>query len=706
MQFLQNAAKFFMFLLLTTFLGCSAFDIFDKGKETMMGTDLSNSQKVIALFPTSADQIKQQAEKIIEETNQRLQKIIDIRVEDRTFENTVRALDKAGELFSYVKSPLEVVQYVTTSDAVREECSVTINKLNSFAIDVFSSVPLFKAFKSYVEGNAKKEDLNPEQKYFLKESMDDFIREGLNLPPEKFAEANELKKKIAKLSLEFEANIAKDKSKISVTKDALAGLKDDFINNLEKTKDGKYLLGCDYPTFFEVMPNCSVESTRKALYLTFQRRAYPQNMKVLDEIIKLRDELAKKLGFESFAAFNIDSEMAKTPNRANQFILDLIDKVEGKAKEEIQELLSDLPADVKLTKDGKLEPWDLSYIKNIYKKKHFDVDEREIAEYFPMEKTVEALFDIYQKFLNVEFKISDAKGSWHEDVKLIEVYDKDTKELRGYVFLDLYPRPNKFSHACLCDAIATIEYKDKDGKIIKQPSVGVIIANFPKSTKDKPSLLKHSDVTTFFHEFGHAMHQVLGRTEMAGFSGTNTKCDFVEVPSQMFEEWMWDKKMLKDVTSHYKTGKSLPEEIIEKKIALKKFDSGFIKHRQGVLSLASLDLFASGEKKDTDKIFKDLYEEYDFGIRFEPQGHFQASFGHLTGYGARYYSYMWSKVFALDLFDYIKEHGGLLDPKIGKKLVDEVLGKGGSVEPDELLRTFLGREPNQDAFLKDIGVKN
>ena len=237
-----------------------------------------------------------------------------------------------------------------------------------------------------------------------------------------------------------------------------------------------------------------------------------------------------------------------------------------------------------------------------------------------------------------------------------------------------------------------------------KPGVVIVIANFPKATSDRPALLKHNDVETFFHEFGHAMHGLLGRTKLASLSGTNVKTDFVEVPSQMFEEWMWDKDMLKLVSSHYKTGDPLSDDLIDKKISLKKFGTGYFLTRQCWLASLALEFFKSGSNKDTDKIVRDFYKKYIKHVSFDDKdNHFQFSWGHLTGYGARYYSYMWSKVFSLDLFYKIKEHG-LLDGAIGNQFVSKVIGRGGSTEPDNLLRDFLGREPNQKAFLKDMGL--
>jgi thimet oligopeptidase len=419
------------------------------------------------------------------------------------------------------------------------------------------------------------------------------------------------------------------------------------------------------------------------------------------------------VGFKNFAELDLDSNMVKKLSTAEDFLNQLAARSKKKAEIELVDFLKDLPNGIALDSSGKLQPWNFNYIKSCYKKKHFEIDEREVAKYFPVDKTLNSIFEIYQNFLGLKFEISKPEWAWHEDVLLIKVYDAQPDylskanqlsqkgRLRGYLFIDLYPRENKYSHAGCCVPMIPTQIKS-DGKIV--PAVLAIIANFPKAQKDRPALLKFNDVNTFFHEFGHAMHDVLGATQMAGFAGTSVKTDFVEVPSQMFEEWMADKSVLKKLSSHYQTSDPLPDELIDKLIQLKKFDSGNFILRQCCLSFVSLEFFKDGKIKNPDQIIKNLFSKYQPHLKFDDQTHFYASFGHLVGYGAKYYSYMWSKVFSLDLFYDIKKRG-LFDPEIGKEFAAKVLSKGGSVDPEKLLQDFLGRKPNQNAFLKDLGIE-
>jgi thimet oligopeptidase len=338
-------------------------------------------------------------------------------------------------------------------------------------------------------------------------------------------------------------------------------------------------------------------------------------------------------------------------------------------------------------------------LKNYYKKTILNVDENKVAEYFPLQHTIDALLAIYQDFFNLEFKQLPVKGLWDPEVKLIEVIDKAENQTMGYLLLDLYPRPGKYTHAAQQVIVPALYLSD--GK--QNLSLMFVIANFPKPTAEKPSLLKLRDVTTFFHEFGHAIHSFFARTSLASHSGTHAvKRDFVEMPSQMLEEWMRDYEILKMVSHHYRTGEKLPDDLIEALLKMRTFDTGFFVSRQLFLANFALDCFNNGPSVDLEALRKKLFDKLINGIQYNPEDHFYASFGHLVGYGARYYGYLWSEVFAHDLFGVIKQEG-LLNPAVGRRYAEKVLSKGGSRDPNDLLKDFLGRQPNQNEYMKAMG---
>ena len=666
-----------------------------------MYADIKNISDINRIFPQSAYEIDKEIDKAIAKSRAEIAAVIAIKDEERTFANTAQKLDEIYALsnLAVLGGSIPILEMVSPDEKIRTAAHAAIIKMQDFLVDeLANNVDIFKAFKAYVEQKSGAEELTEKQKYFLTETLDGFKRSGLDLPQEQLAEVKKIKKDIATLILDFDSNIAADQTEVLLTVAELAGLPEDFIAAFKKDDRGNCKVGVDAPTFYKIAHNCSVGETRKKMSHAYQNRAYPKNDVLLKEIIAKRDLLAQKLGKASYAEYDLADQMVKTPEHAYAFLNDLLATVKIKVEQEFAVLISDLPKSVKL-QDGKMLTWDHAYVSNEYKKKHLQIDELKIAEYFPLDKTVKGLLDIYQKFFSLRFEEKQIKHLWHEEVTLLEVYSTMDNSLLGYFLLDLFPRPFKYSHACHCTIVPSVY--GHDGEI--KPALSLVIANFPRPIGDKPALLERSHVSTFFHEFGHALHALLGRTMLSSQAGTAVKCDFVEMPSQMLEEWLDEKEILAMISSHYQTGEPLPDELINKIVAVKQFDAGSFIQTQAYYSLISLNIYGPGADKNPYEIIKQLYTTIKPHMVFDPESHMYASFGHLTGYGAKYYSYMWSKVFALDLFAQIK-HMGLLNPAVGEKYVAEVIGQGGSVDPNDLLEDFLGRKPNQKAFLADLGV--
>lgn len=661
--------------------------------------EVNNIADLFKLFPKTPDEIKFFKQRCIEDLDKHIEKILAIADNKRNFENTAIALDKIYYYYQPVSSTLQAIENLSPDEQMRNTAHNEFLALSDYYVDKISTnLEIYRAFKAYVDGNAKIETLNEQQRYFLDEKMKEFKKDGLDLPIELLEQSRKLNKEIAEIALNFERNIAESKCEVLLDENELLGVPQKFLTSLKKNNENKYIVGCDYPTYFAVMEDCIVETTRKKMYSAFFNRAYPENIDLLNELINKRDELSKLVGYQDYNHYALDDLMSKNPETVYKFLNDLIDKAIIKIQKELESLKSDLPESVKLTSNGKINPWDWKYLKTYYKRKYLNLDEDKIAEYFPMDHTIAQLLNIYEQFFNIKFLEVQHTAFWHEHVRLVEAYDKDTSELLGYILLDLFPRDNKFSHAAHMTLISAV---NQNGK--KYPSVGVVMANFPKPTSKIPSLLKFKDVETFFHEFGHAIHALFGSTNLYSFSGTCVKRDFVEMPSQMLEDWLSDREMLKLVSKNYKTGESLPDDLIDQIIHIEKFDSGdFIMH-QSYYSLLSLDYFGPGKNKDTQEISKSLYNKILNYLQWSDDNHFQTSFGHLVDYGPSYYGYLWSKVFAKDLFYEIKKHG-LLNSEIGKRYINQVIGLGGSKDPNQLLKDFLKRNVDHDSFFKDLGL--
>ncbi|RNE96818.1 metallo-peptidase, Clan MA(E), Family M3 [Trypanosoma rangeli] len=677
--------------------------------------DVDTASKCACLFPKDVSACRAVAEAAKTRALEKLNAIYSV-AGKRTFANTAVAVDVAAAEFAVSSSLLSVIMSVSADKATREEANKQVIELNSFEIDNFQyNKRLYEALKDvsqsveyqkeYLEGKKDKE-----YSYWLENELKAYRRKGMELPEDNFKEVVALNKDLSALCTTFSRNISEDRTEILVSAEGLKGVPESIVKGLEKGEDGRLILKMDYPTYFGVMKNAEVASTRQAMARAASNKAYPVNEPVLKEMIVKRQALAELLGFPSYSYLNLDDKMAKSPDTAKAFVDDLIPRLQQKWKSELELIKKNLHESCILTQDGRLQEYDVAFMMNQIKKNQFNVSETEIQEYFPLDVTVKGLFDIYQAFFNINFtRIDNGSEFWDKSVFTLCVKDNATGRTLGHVIMDLFPREGKYSHACCHQVVPPVLLRGSEDEF--SPALGVVIANFPAPSKDQPSLFLHDNVVTFFHEFGHAIHGLLGRSRMATFAGTNVKRDFVELPSQMLEEWVWELELLQKITSHYKTHEHLPSGLAEAKVKSRNVFSGRDSLRQLEFATYSLEIFSASfaggkdtNKLDTTELIKNVRSRINPDIKYADDTHFECSFGHLTSYGAGYYGYMWSKVFALDVYGYIKSHNGLLDPVLGKRYISDIIGVGGGKDPSEMLKKFLGREPNSDAFLKSLGV--
>eukprot|EP00760_Papus_ankaliazontas_P020334 PhM_4_TR18418/c0_g1_i1/m.24700/K01392/THOP1; thimet oligopeptidase len=663
--------------------------------------NVTTAKACSALFPSTVATVKAHAEYSMTQATESLQKIYNA---PRTWDGVIAAEDAASSALSVALVTLGVVKKVHPEKEVRDVATEQCIAIQNYSIDHFQcNRELYKCMREYMDKNADEvASLPKDRKYYLDESMASYKRLGLELPDDKFAEVVAMKKQLSELSSQFQKNIAEDKSHILCTAEDLAGVPEDTIAGLKKNDEGKYIVGCDYPTYFAVQKNCKVAETRERHAVTFSNRAFPDNMSLLHNIISKRHKMSQLIGYESYAAMDLDGNMARTVETAGTFAKDLIAPLKAKWAEEFKAITADLPEGVELH-DGKLKSSDIAYVMHQYKTKYLNVDENLIKEYFPLDSTVQGLFDTYEAFFDIKFEKAEGVEFWAPEVFAMAAITKSTNQLLGHVILDLFPREGKYSHACCSSVVPSVSTTES-------PALAVVLANFPKSVEGKPALFMHSDVETFFHEFGHAIHALCGRCEMTSSAAYHVKMDFVELPSQILEEWLWDKDILKKVTRHYKTGEPLPEALIDAKIKAKTFFSGRDTLRQVNFALLSLELYSAmfaarePEKMNSDAVVERLAAEMVPNLIPLKDTHFQCNFGHLTGYGASYYSYLWAEVFAADVFDYIRSRNGLLDRTLGRRYIECIIGRGGSRDPMEMVTEFLGRAPEKQAFLKSLGI--
>jgi Zn-dependent oligopeptidase len=517
---------------------------------------------------------------------------------------------------------------------------------------------------------------------------------GFDLPKTKFAKLKANIKTLGRLSLEFNRNLNEYKGHILVTEAELDGLPQSYKVNLAKTGE-KYKVTLAYPDVFPYMAGAHDEERRKELLEKFVRRGGLKNVEILKKMFRLRAENARLLGYKTHADFQTELRMAKSAKNVWRLVKDLQKRTKKQAARDLVMLKADKR---RRTGNSKaiLGAHDVSYLFKQIRKEKFDIDSDVVKEYFPFERVKQATLDAYQKLLGVVFKRRFDVKFWHPDVQLYDVYDASGEYLSSFI-LDLYPREGKYGHA----AVVEVTFGRHEGNSYRAP-LAAMMANFPKPSAANPSLMSHGEVETFFHEFGHIMHFTLTKARYKAQSGFNVAMDFVEAPSQMLENWVWDAEMLTRFSHHYKTGDPMPKDLIKRMIDARLFGEAWSVRSQ--LILTSLDLIVHTKNvKDPVALYAKLDKNL-MGIAPPKRQLWIAGFGHIAGgYDAGYYSYLWSKVYAQDMFTRFEKEG-VRNPKTGRDYRRWILEKGSSMKEINLVRGFLGRKPNNKAFIKSIGA--
>ena len=636
----------------------------------------------------------------LERANAAIARIVAIPDDERTFDNTLRAIDDMYARLRLDTEMLRFMAYVSTDADQRRRGQRAEQDVQNWLIALSRREDLYRAVKAYADTNPQ---LQGEAARLLEHTMRDYRRAGMLLSPEKREQLTALEKQISQLGIEFEKNIREDETRVPLTRDELAGMDDEFLAKLERSGD-LYLVGMDYPTFYPIMNFCENETTRQKVYVAYKRRAGRKNVEILERLLQLRAEAARLLGYESPAAYEIEIRMAKTPERVYEFYDKLRPLVRKKTLRDWQEF-----TEAKRQHTGNpnavLRPWDQFFYKKRLLSTKYAVDSRRVQQYFPIERVIEGLFNITQSLYGLEYRDITAQASargrplWHPDVKLYEVWDKQKQEVIGEFYLDLYPRPNKYNHAAMWGLYPRKLWPD--GSL--QKPLAALVCNFTKPTADKPSLLTHDEVETFFHEFGHCLHGILTETTLSQFSGTAVARDFVEAPSQMFENWVWNADVLRTFARHYQTGDPFPDELLDGMLKARYLGSGLEAEHQFFYGLVDLAYHTAPDGKvDTTKVAQQWYRKVEL-YEPVPNTFFQASFGHLVGYQAGYYGYMWSLVYAQDMFQRFKELG-MLSPSAGRYYRSKILARGGSMDEMEMLVDYLGRQPRMEPFLEHLGL--
>ena len=624
-----------------------------------------------------------------------------------TFKNTIEALDVTGIQLDRITSIFFNLNSAETNDEIQKIAQEISPALSDFKNDLLLNEKLFKKVKHVYE-NRTSLSLNKEQAMLLKKNYKSFTRNGANLSDKDKEKLREIDGKLSKLKLQFGENVLAETNKfhLQITNEKeLSGLPDGVIEMAAQTAKEKKMTGwvftLDYPSYVPFVTYSNLRELRKKITIAFGQRAFKNNVNdnqaSILEIVNLRHQRAQLLGYPSHAHFVLEERMAKTPEKVLEFLTELLEKAKPAAQSEFKKL-----EDFAKELDGidQLEKWDAAYYSEKLKQKLFDLDDEKLKPYFKLENVIEGVFKIANKLYQLNFKEVYDVDTYHKDVKTYEVTDQN-KDFIALFYADFHPRAGKRSGAWMTSFKAQYKSNTKN----ERPHISNV-CNFTKPTKSKPSLLSFNEVTTLFHEFGHGLHGMLANTTYKGLSGTNVSWDFVELPSQLLENWCYEKEALELFAKHYKSDEVIPMELIEKIKASATFHEGMQTLRQ--ISFGLLDIAWHGKDPSNIKNVKE-FETLSFSAtQLYPDvknNCMSTSFSHIFqgGYSAGYYSYKWAEVLDADAFKYFKDHG-IFNKKIAAKFKDTVLSQGGTCDPLELYIKFKGSKPNPEALLKRAGL--
>jgi thimet oligopeptidase len=631
-----------------------------------------------------------------EKVNAMLAAYIAIPNNQRTFENTIVALDDIDNEINAINGIVGIMSNASPDSAIRATAQAKDVEISEIYTELYLNEDLYKAVKAYSELPEAKA-LTGWKAKIVEDLVRDFEMNGFALSKEKRDELKTLMNELSEIQSTFAINIAKYQDFLYLEEKDMEGLSEDY-KKARLQPDGKYKIGMSYPDTGPFFRNAKSSSARKDLLFKYNNRAADTNNEVLRQMIAKRTEIANLLGFETYAEYALVSKMATKPEVVWDFLNALQEKVKPKGESDIQELLA-YQKEIGLGDGVTIQPWDRGYVRDQLLINKYNVDVEMVRPYFPMDQVKKGLFTITQTLFNLEYKKVENASVWHEDVEAYDVYDGS--KLIGRFYLDLFPRENKYTHAA-CFPIVI----GRNTPTAFQRPTSALICNFTPPTEDKPSLLTHDEVETFFHEFGHVLHSLLTEAELGGQSGFMVARDFVEAPSQIFENWVWNYDALSMFAKHYETGEVIPKALFDKMDAAKNVMSGRNALGQIFLSVLDMTLYDGFDLNGPETI-AEMRAKLDEKINLLPpmEGtHFEASFGHLSGYGAGYYGYLWSNVFAQDMFSRFEKEG-ILNKKTGMDYRKIILAQGATKDEMQMIEEFLGRPTNQDAFLRSIGLE-
>ena len=615
--------------------------------------------------------------------------------QEPTFENVFVAMDDLMDKMKTTSNNSFMLYWVSPDSLTRVKGYASYQVLDSLSTGIYSDKELFQQMSKFKASEAYTQ-LTGHRKRLVDDMVRDFEHSGVNLKPEQLQKFKQLSKEITALTSSYSDNMNASSEVMVLDEAGADGLPENFKNTYKKG-EGRYEVPVINATRGPVTSNAKNEAIRKGYYMKFYNRAADKNLAILDSLVLKRYELAQIMGYDSYAAYYLTQKMAKNPENVWKFVNDLIAMSKEKEAADAEILRARKRNDPAKKQTPDLQPWDISYYHNQLLKTDYQVDAEKIREYLPMEECLQGMFTIYQKLLGLEFKKVENASVWHEDVGMYEVYEGEN--LKGRFYLDLFPRPNKETWFYGVSIIA--------GKATPQGyevPTSMLLGNFTKATETLPSLLSHGELNTLFHEFGHIVN---GMSYDGEFSyQSDSKSDFGEAMSQIFENWIWDYETLSTFAKHYQTGETLSKETFDNMLRAKNVGSGM--YAQGSLKRCVYDLnlydkYNPEAPVNTDDLWRNIDAEFGGMPMYVPGSHPQASWIHINTHPVYYYGYLWSEVYAQDMFT-LFEKNGLQYEETGIRYRKLILANGTQRDITEAVEEFLGRPSNNKAYIKSLGL--
>ena len=638
-------------------------------------------------------------ESVREVTDQRLERADQLVAEaiaaEPSFDGTMRPLDLATAELVEAYGRGAFMGQVHNDEAVRDAGMEAEERINKWRVGLPFRPDLYRAVHAFSETD-EAAALEGERARLLAHWLRDFRRAGQELSEDDRAELERVRNRLVEVEVEFQRNVNDYRDGIDVTREQLAGLPDAYIERLSPGEtDGTYRVTLDYPQLNPFLEQAKDRDLRRRLFEKHWSRAVGVNRALLDEALELRRRIAELIGEPTWAHFALELKMAKEPGRVTAFFDALVPAVESAVARELEAMRPRLEAD---GHDGDVAVWDWRYYDNALRRDEYGVDQNLVSEYLPLDAVMAGMLKLTGEVFGLDYRRVEPVNAWDDAVQLWEILDRETGRHIAHFYADLFPREGTFGHAAAFALV--VGHRAADGEYVAP--VSAIVANFTPPTAERPSLLRHSEVTTLFHEFGHILHMSLTRTEFARFSGAETEWDFVEAPSQIMEHWAWDPSVLARFARHYQTGEPMPAELMESLARSRYVDIGLWTSIQAFYGQVDMALHADGTGEDPESAMRRTFAVT--GMPYPEGTFFLSGFAHLVGgYDAGYYGYLWSSVIGDDMFSRFAREG-ILSPAVGADYRREILEPNGSRDADDLVRAFLGREPSNEEFLRRRGM--